>query len=58
MVKSRKPVATMPSTASTRAFSVAGRFRPKPATAPEHMARISTHSTIEPSWFPHVPVSL
>ena len=42
-------------TLSTLAFSVGGRLRPKAATAAPNSARISTHSTIEPSWFPHTP---
>ena len=32
-----------------------GRLPPNSATAAPKMARISTHSSIEPSWFPHVP---
>ena len=32
--------------------SVAGRLSPKPATARVHSARISTHSSSEPSWLP------
>jgi hypothetical protein len=57
-MKAMKPTATSPSTPSTRAFSVVGRSRPNPATAPPHSARISTHSTMEPSWLPQAPASL
>ncbi len=42
-------------TASALAFKVGGRLRPKAATAAPNRERISTHSTIEPSWFPHTP---
>ncbi len=45
-------------TASTLAFSVAGRLLPNSATAAPKIDRISTHSTIEPSWFPHAPAIL
>ena len=32
-----------------------GRLPPKTATAAPKTARISTHSSIEPSWFPQTP---
>ena len=45
-------------TASTLAFSVAGRLPPNAATSAPNSARIRTQSSIEPSWFPHTPVNL
>ena len=54
-MNSRKPTPIMPWMPSTRAFSVGGRLRPKPATMAPNIARISTQRTIEPSWFPHTP---
>ena len=55
MMKSRKATAMPACTASTLARRVAGRLVPKRATAAPKTARISTHSSIEPSWFPHTP---
>ena len=57
-MKAKKPTPTSPSTASTRALSAEGRSRPKPETAPPQSARISTQSTMEPSWLPQVALSL
>ena len=37
------------------ACSWRGRLAPNSATAAPNRARISTHSSIEPSWFPHTP---
>ena len=54
----RKPTAIQAWTDSTRARKVGGRLRPKPATAAPKMARISTQSTMEPSWLPHTLVTL
>ncbi len=54
-MKSRNATAIDDCTLSTLAFSVGGRLRPKAATAAPNSVRISTHSTIEPSWFPHTP---
>ncbi len=45
-------------TASTLAFSVIGRLPPNTATSAPNSARIRTHSSIEPSWFPHTPLIL
>ena len=42
-------------TARTLARNVTGRLLPNSATAAPKTARISTHSSIEPSWFPHTP---
>ena len=42
-------------TASTLALSGSGRLLPNSATAAPNSARISTHSSIEPSWLPHMP---
>ena len=33
-------------------------MRPNSATAPPHSARMATQSSIEPSWFPQVPLIL
>ena len=57
-MKSRKAEPIQPCTASTRARSALGRFVPKPATSAPKKERISTHRSIEPSWFPHTPVIL
>ena len=54
-MNSRNATAIEACTHSTLAFSVGGRLRPKAATAAPNRVRISTHSTIEPSWFPHTP---
>ncbi len=43
---------------STSALSLSGRLAPKAATIAPNSARISTHSSIEPSWFDHTPVTL
>ena len=40
------------------AFSVAGRLPPNTATSAPNSARISTQSSIEPSWLPHTLVIL
>ena len=45
-------------TASTLAFSVSGRLPPNTATSAPNSARIRTHNSIEPSWFPHTPLIL
>jgi hypothetical protein len=58
MMNRRKAAAIDPCTASTLACSSRGRFVPKVATAAPNKARISTQSTIEPSWFPHTPAIL
>ncbi len=57
-MKSTNAAAIHDCTASTLAFSVAGRLPPASATSAPNSARISTHSSIEPSWFPHTPVIL
>ena len=54
-MNSRKATAIPACTESTLARSVAGRLVPNRATAAPKTARISTHSSIEPSWFPHTP---
>ena len=53
-----KATAIQDCTASTLALSVAGRLPPNIATSAPNSARISTHSSIEPSWFPHTPLIL
>ena len=55
-VKSRNPPETRPSTPSTRARSEEGKFRPKRRRVAPHSESMKHHSTIEPSWFPQVPV--
>ena len=57
-MKSRKAAPIQPCTASTLARSVAGRLPPKTATSAPKKVRISTHSSIEPSWLPQTPVIL
>ena len=57
-VKLRKPTAIQAWIASTRARKEGGRLRPKPATAAPKVARISTQSTMEPSWLPQTLVTL
>ena len=47
---------TTPITPSTRAITSSGSAREKRATAPVHSARISTHSSSEPSCAPHTAV--
>ena len=54
-MKSRKATLIRPCTASALALSVRGSERPKRATSAPKMARISTHKSIEPSWFPQTP---
>ena len=54
-MKARKVTAMPACTESTLARRVAGRLLPKRATAAPNTARISTHRSIEPSWFPHTP---
>ena len=53
-----KPAAIMACTASTRARRLGGRLRPNAATAAPYTERISTHSSMEPSWFAHTPETL
>ena len=57
-MNSRKPTAIMPCTASTRARRAGGKLSLNSATAAEHSDSMNTHSSMEPSWFPHTPVIL
>ena len=57
-MNSRKATPIIACTASTRAFSLSGRLLPNNATAAPNRARISTHSSSEPSWFPQTPETL
>ena len=57
-MKARKAKPIQPCTESTSAFSRSGRLVPKAATRAPKSARMSTHRSIEPSWFPHTPVIL
>ena len=54
-MNSRNASAIEACTASTLARSDSGRCPPNSATAAPNAATISTHSSIEPSWFPHTP---
>ena len=54
--KARKPTATMPITPSTRATTGIGNDFENRATAAVHSARISAHSSSEPSCAPHTAV--
>ena len=54
-MKARKATAIIACTDRTRALRVAGRLPPKSVTAAPNSARISTQSSIEPSWFPQTP---
>ncbi|MNW18620.1 hypothetical protein D3C71_2182620 [compost metagenome] len=57
-MNSRKPTPIIPWTEMTRAFSEGGRLRPKIPTAAPNAVSMTTHSIIEPSWFPHTPDTL
>ncbi len=57
-MKARKAMVTAACTASVLARSRAGMLSRDSATTPPNSARIRTHSSIEPSWFPHTPVTL
>ncbi len=54
-MKSAKATEMRPCTASTLARSRSGRLAPKVATSALKKDRMSSHSIIEPSWFPHTP---
>ena len=54
--KATKPKPTMPSTPSTRATTGCGSRRENSATAAFQQARISVHSSSEPSWEPQTAV--
>ena len=57
-MKSVKAVVIQACTASTLAFRRSGRLVPKKATMALNSVRISTQSSIEPSWFPQTPETL
>ena len=57
-MKAMNAAPIMPCTASTRAFNVGGRLPPNAATAAPNTARMVIHSTMEPSWLPHMPISI
>ena len=48
------PDSTQPSTQSSRHASAGSTRRVDQATAAVHAARVSTHSSMEPSWLPHI----
>ena len=52
-VKLEKPTPTRPSTPSTRARNAFGRLFENAATSSAQVARISIHSSSEPSCAPH-----
>ena len=52
----RKPIATTPSTPSTRAANVSGMLRLNAATAIDQVDNASAHSSSEPSCAPHTAV--
>ncbi len=54
-MNSMKATAMQACTPSTLRRQRQGQPRPKVATAAPNSARISTHSTMEPSWFPQTP---
>ncbi len=56
--KSRKATAIQAWTDRTSARSRSGRFWLNTATSAPNSARISTHRSIDPSWFPQTPVIL
>jgi hypothetical protein len=56
--KDRKPTATMPITARTRASTTVGSWALKTATAAIQTARIRTQSRSEPSWLPQTAENL
>ena len=58
MMNARNPRPVRPCIDSTRARRVRGMARPKVPTVAPNSDRIRTHSIIEPSWFPHVPLIL
>jgi len=57
-MKAKKPAPIMPWMARTRARRSGGKLVPNHATAAPNNVSISTHSTIEPSWFDQTPVIL
>ena len=54
-MKMMKVAEMEPCTPSTVARRSSGRFAPNSQTAAPNSARISTQSSIEPSWFPQTP---
>ena len=57
-MKAKKAAAISDWMASTRARSVGGRLPPNHAAIAPKSARISTHSSMEPSWLPQTPENL
>ena len=55
MMKARKATPIEACTASTRALSRGGKPPPNQAAIAPNSARISTQSSIEPSWLPQTP---
>ena len=51
-MKRRNAEAIQPCTARVEARSTIGMPEPNPATSPPNSARISTQSSMEPSWLP------
>ena len=57
-MKSRKPAPIIACTREHARAQRGGRLSPNNATAAPNSDRISTHSSIEPSWLPQTPVIL
>ena len=57
-MNARNAAPIAPCTDSTLARRPGGRCSPNTAAVAPNSARISTHSSIEPSWFPQTPVTL
>ena len=58
MMKAKNATETEDCTASTRALRVGGRLPPNQAAIAPNSVRISTQSSIDPSWFPQTPLIL
>ncbi len=55
MMKAKNATAMEDCTDRTRALRLGGRLLPHQATIAPKSVRISTQSSIEPSWFPQTP---
>ena len=54
-IKAKNATPTMPCTAKTRAFSVAGRLSPNQTAQAPNSAKVSDHKSRLPSWLPQTP---
>ena len=57
-INAKKATAIAACTESTRARKLGGRLPPNHAAIAPNRVTISTHSSIDPSWLPHVPLIL